>query len=174
MTWVGSFESGQGRLLGGGNTQLRAERRGVSHPESQGKSQAEGAAGGKVLGQERADQRGPGCPACPSNSLSNLTGSPDISEALLLLRCIGLCVLPSCKGHKLDSTQLSSPSWGGVRGEGRQRCPHNEHIPSSSTIPISHSPGSGTGLSMTSTTLPRSGRNPTAEYLPALGWRERR
>lgn len=123
MTWVGSFESGQGRLLGGGNTQLRAERRGVSHPESQGKSQAEGAAGGKVLGQERADQRGPGCPACPSNSLSNLTGSPDISEALLLLRCIGLCVLPSCKGHKLDSTQLSSPSWGGVRGEGRQRCP---------------------------------------------------
>lgn len=102
------FEIGQGRLLGGGDFQLRAKRRGISHLESQGKGQAEAAGGAKVLRQEVAGQRRPRCPAHLSNSLSNLTGSPRTAAL-----GHGLCALPSSMGHELYSRQLSPPSRGG-------------------------------------------------------------
>lgn len=101
-------------------------------------------------------------PACPSNSPSNLTGSPDLSEASVQLWGDGLCALPSCAGQ---------PAGSSLPGSGRRKAV------SSSTPSISPPPrpapgaspilGSGTGLSMSSTHLPRSGKNPTAKHLLA-------
>lgn len=48
--------SNPGGLLRGGNVPLRAERR-ISHPETQGRSQAEGEAGAKLLRQDEAEER---------------------------------------------------------------------------------------------------------------------
>lgn len=136
------FEIGQRRLLGGGDFQLRAKRRGISHLESQGKGQAEAAGGAKVLRQEVAGQRRPRCPAHLSNSLSNLTGSPRTAAL-----GHGLCALPSSMGHELYSRQLSPPSRGGGGRRGQWPLPPQRFLPCQ---PLRARPilGSGTGQTL--------------------------
>lgn len=48
----GLLEIGQGRLLRGGDIQLRAQRRGISHLESQGKGQAKQRVGQRSWGRK--------------------------------------------------------------------------------------------------------------------------